>query len=77
MQELAVNHFVHLRSRFPIVLTIILYRNKSIKLKSFYLHVPSAAFSVGLRVSVLVTIALMFVGTGLRCITSEPKNATW
>ncbi|KAM7447983.1 Solute carrier 49 member 4 [Porites harrisoni] len=31
----------------------------------------------GLRVSVLVTIALMFVGTGLRCITSEPKNATW
>ncbi|KAL9967772.1 hypothetical protein ACROYT_G026064 [Oculina patagonica] len=31
----------------------------------------------GLRISVLVTIALMFVGTGLRCITSDPKQATW
>ena len=31
----------------------------------------------GLRISVLVTIALMFFGTGLRCITTDPKQATW
>lgn len=31
----------------------------------------------GLRISVLITVLLIFVGTGLRCITSKPEQATW
>ncbi|XP_029192380.2 solute carrier family 49 member 4 homolog isoform X2 [Acropora millepora] len=31
----------------------------------------------GLRISVLITVALMFLGTGLRCITFRPEPATW
>lgn len=31
----------------------------------------------GLRISVLITVALMFFGTGLRCITFNPEPATW
>lgn len=31
----------------------------------------------GLRISVLITVALMFLGTGLRCITFSPEPATW
>lgn len=31
----------------------------------------------GLRTSILVSTAFMFVGTGLRCVTSDPRYAIW
>ena len=31
----------------------------------------------GLRVSVLVTSTLVCLGCGLRCITTNPNQATW
>ena len=31
----------------------------------------------GLRTSLLVSVAFMFVGTGLRCVTSDPRYCIW
>ena len=42
-----------------------------------YVSIYNLHFIAGLRVSVLITVALMFAGTGLRCITSKPAPATW
>ena len=35
------------------------------------------AIVIGMRISVLACSGLILVGSGIRCITSIPKYATW
>lgn len=45
---------------------------------TFYYSVKlSSSFAAGLRWSCLITAALVSGGSALRCITSDPKTATW
>lgn len=46
------------------------------KLRYFVIY-GHFSFPTGLRVSLVLSVFLMFVGTGLRCVTSDHDVALW